>query len=451
MIDKQQGEVLPEMTMVPTASSGVEGSFGGDVLLRMRSDGCKLTDVARKIVELGFAPLTEFHTLLPGYQPRVCIAQFSSASSKQGFLDVARKDTGAVAMFDIVRSIRTITCNRVPMQMEVAELEKLLFPPLLGKLEILKREKETCKDKDGKPLCYTGRVHFQVPTEEFERIRHVIPTSLPVVKHGTKYCVFVNFEGSQQRCHNCGEAGHTERHCTQQKPKQGAGTNDSVMVTGAGLPTSHLQSTPLKVPTSLLSPGKKRKMTESETEEKRGESNLKVIEEKSDENMELGKTLHLSENVGHTSNNEEEETESEDENELQIKDDQQLVDWIEEADRETVEKAMDRDLERSFGKGFLNSDRPPTQNKIEKPKFYVPGRMKQIMKVPKFLYAEGATDSEDKEEAPIGIVLALADRMKDNLETIWDYPKFLRFYYCEFTHDDRYPAWAEQHDYHFKL
>ena len=220
-------------------SSGVEGKLSGDVLLKRKSAECKLSDVAGKIVELGFSPLTEFHTLFPGYQSRMCIAQFSSAASKQRFLEVARKDTGAVAMFDIVRSIRTITCNRVPMQMEVNELEKLLFPPLLGQLEILKREKETCKDKEGKPLCFTGRVHFQVPTEEFERIRHVIPTSIPVVKQGTKYCVFVNFEGSLQRCHKCGEPGHNEKHC---KQKQGAGDkNDSVMVTGADLPPSRMQ------------------------------------------------------------------------------------------------------------------------------------------------------------------------------------------------------------------
>ena len=209
MFVKQQSEALPETTMMAT-SSGVEGKLSGDVLLKRKSAECKLSEVAGKIVELGFSPLTEFHTLFPGYQSRMCIAQFSSAASKQRFLDVARKDTGAVAMFDIVRSIRTITCNRVPMQMEVEELENMLFPPLLGKVEIVKREKETCKDKEGKPLCYTGRVHFQVPTEEFERIRHVIPTSLPMVKQGTKYCVFVNFEGSLQRCHNCNEAGHTE-------------------------------------------------------------------------------------------------------------------------------------------------------------------------------------------------------------------------------------------------
>ena len=60
-------------------SSGVEGKLSGDVLLKRKSAECKLSDVAGKIVELGFSPLTEFHTLFPGYQSRMCIAQFSSA------------------------------------------------------------------------------------------------------------------------------------------------------------------------------------------------------------------------------------------------------------------------------------------------------------------------------------------------------------------------------------
>ena len=102
-------------------SSGVEGKLSGDVLLKRKAAECKLSDVAGKIVELGFSPLTEFHSPFPAYKSRMCIAQFSSEASKQRFLNVARKDTGAVAMFDIVRSIRTITCNRVPMQLEVEE------------------------------------------------------------------------------------------------------------------------------------------------------------------------------------------------------------------------------------------------------------------------------------------------------------------------------------------
>ena len=53
-------------------------------------------------------------------------------------------------------------------------------------------------------------------------------------------------------------------------------------------------------------------------------------------------------------------------------------------------------------------------------------------------------------EFDIGAVLAMAERMTENIKAIWDDPKFQNFYYCEFTHDDRYPAWAEQHEYHFK-
>ena len=282
MLVRQQGEALPETTVMAT-SSGVEGNLGGDVRLRYKSGECKLSDVARKIVELGFSPLTEFHTLFPGYQARECIAQFCSAADKQRFLEIAGKDTGAVAMFNIVRSIRTITCNRVPMQMDVAELENLLLPPVLGKVEIMSREKETCKDKEGKPLCYTGRVHFRVPTEEFERIRHVIPTSLPFVKQGIKYCVFVNFEGSQQRCHKCSQPGHIEKDCPLLREKNERSSNDKEKPDGEPV----YQSTPNKLPDK--SPMKKRKLTEdTETEQKRTETEPEESDEESESDEENG-------------------------------------------------------------------------------------------------------------------------------------------------------------------
>ena len=289
----------------------------------------------------------------------------------------------------------------------------MLFPPLLGKVEILKREKETCKDKEGKPLCYTGRVHFQVPTEEFERIRHVIPTSLPMVKQGTKYCVFVNFEGSLQKCHKCNEAGHNEKNCPQLKMKQGAGGNDSVLVSGAGLPLSRLQSTPLKSP-------KKRKLTVSETEEKRGETLLKAIEEQTEENMELGKSLQLSKK-DEKENEFEEEEESEDDEEQDSDKDKHICDVLDRSGKELRDTLADMIFDKSFGKGFTNFDRTPTKSRIEEAqKFYVPSNMKLKMKIPKFIYANDDRDDNNEEEADIGVVLACADRIQEHKEAVWE-------------------------------
>ena len=73
------------------------------------------------------------------------------------------------------------------------------------------------------------------------------------------------------------------------------------------------------------------------------------------------------------------------------------------------------------------------------------------MKIPKFIYANDDRDDKNEEEAEIGIVLACADRIQEHKEAVWDHPKFDRFYYCEFTHDDGYPAWDEQTEYHWKV
>merc|ERR1712136_72447 len=146
--------------------------------------------------------------------PKNCIAQFSSPEIKRDFVSRAQNDPAALEVFRVVRPQKVILCNRVPMEMNVETLEDLLFPPRIrGKVEIARRHVEQCKDKDGKPLCYTGRVFFYVYADEFDEVKHVMPTSIPWVCDNNKYCVFIKFDGSIQRCHHCNEPGHSESAC----------------------------------------------------------------------------------------------------------------------------------------------------------------------------------------------------------------------------------------------
>jgi len=213
-----KGEVLFNFTLgrsesgtLPKLMATSEGSC--DVKLRYKSEGVTLSDVASEIVSLGVSPLTEFHTLLPTTVPKTCIAQFSSPEVAKTFVEYAENDAGIKDLFYIVREMRTILCNRVPMQLAIEELQSLLFPPILGKVDIRKSHREQCKDKEGNPICYTGRVFFTLPVEEFERVKNRIPTSLPWTDGYAKYCVFVNFDGSVQKCHHCLKPGHIERDC----------------------------------------------------------------------------------------------------------------------------------------------------------------------------------------------------------------------------------------------
>ena len=220
-----------------------------------------------------------------------------------------------------------------------------------------------------------------------------------------------------------------------------------MLVTGDGLPPSQLQSTPLK------SPMKKRKLTTSETEEKRGETSLTPVPEESEE-MELEKSLQLSKKFEKDEEEEEEcDTASEVESDFYISDyegDEVIEDVLERSGK-TREAFAKYCLDKSFGKGFSAFDRTPTKKKIpEPPKFYVPGNMKMMMKVPKFLLSTAENNCEFQDEISVGSVMAMADEMKANLEAIWDHPNFDNFYYCTFTHDDNYPAWYDQKEYHFK-
>ena len=84
------------------------------------------------------------------------------------------------------------------------------------------------------------------------------------------------------------------------------------------------------------------------------------------------------------------------------------------------------------------------------PTFYIPGNLKMQMKTPKFLFALDFTAEIIEEEYPIAMMLALAEEVTVARERLWNRPNFDRDHYCRCTHDDNYPAWADQHDYHYK-
>jgi len=203
------------------ATSEAGGTSDRNVRLKYRSEGVNLSDVASMIVNMGYKPCSEFHTLMPMSVPKNCIAQFSSPEIKRDFVSRAQNDPAALEVFRVFRPQKVILCNRVPMEMNVETLEDLLFPPRIrGKVEIARRHVEQCKDKDGKPLCYTGRVFFYVYADEFDEVKHVMPTSIPWVCDNNKYCVFIKFDGSIQRCHHCNEPGHIESACPTKMSKE---------------------------------------------------------------------------------------------------------------------------------------------------------------------------------------------------------------------------------------
>ena len=72
------------------------------------------------------------------------------------------------------------------------------------------------------------------------------------------------------------------------------------------------------------------------------------------------------------------------------------------------------------------------------------------MKTPKFLFALDFTAEIIEEEYPVGMMLALAEEVTFARERLWHPPNFDRNLCCRFTHDDNYPAWADQHEYHYR-
>ena len=76
--------------------------------------------------------------------------------------------------------------------------------------------------------------------------------------------------------------------------------------------------------------------------------------------------------------------------------------------------------------------------------------MKMQMKTHKFLFALDFTAEVIEEEYPVGMMMALAKEVNIAKDLLWNRPNFDRKSYCKFTHDDTYPAWADQHEFHYK-
>ena len=127
--------------MMATSEAG--GTSDRNVRLKYRSEGVTLSDVASMIVNMGFKPCSEFHTLMPMSVPKNCIAQFVSPAIKREFVRKAESNTDALEVFRVFRPQTVIICNRVPMEMGVEKLEDLLFPPRIRpKLKIVRRHVE---------------------------------------------------------------------------------------------------------------------------------------------------------------------------------------------------------------------------------------------------------------------------------------------------------------------
>ena len=80
-----------------------------------------------------------------------------------------------------------------------------LSDQLTSLVEILSRRRRN----SGKKLWFTGRRFYQLRIEEFDRVKHILPTHLVQADHR----MYVNFDGSQQRCFNCLNEGHLIANC----------------------------------------------------------------------------------------------------------------------------------------------------------------------------------------------------------------------------------------------
>ena len=148
---------------------------------------------------------------------------------------------------------------------------------------------------------------FTVPVEEFERIKNRIPTSIPWTNGYGKYCVFVNFDGSVQKCHHCQQPGHIEKECpVKAKLNEGqlqlaieepaAETSLSATIMYQQPPTNKNKFGKIKKskrPTHRSTPYKQKPTADSTIEDKREESS----ESETDESDEANETEYDADNV----------------------------------------------------------------------------------------------------------------------------------------------------------
>ena len=149
-------------------------------------------DVGNALLDLGLQCREDFVTIFPLSRVKHYEIQFRSQQSLEKFEKLHAECEKTKALFRINRTLKSIMITRVWGDMSYDELENLLFPPILGPVDIVSKNAEQMKTKDGNKLWYTGRRFYQLRVEEFNRIKHILPTHLVCADHK----MYVNFDRS---------------------------------------------------------------------------------------------------------------------------------------------------------------------------------------------------------------------------------------------------------------
>ena len=180
-------------------------------ILNVKAQKEKVDDevIGATLIQLGFQPNKDFITIFKLSKPGRFQVELRTKEIAEKVEDAILKNEQVQQRFTVNKPSRTILVSRVFGTITNAELEDKVFPPATRPLQVLYRQVEQKKTQDGTKLWFTGRRFITIAEDEFQRIKHILPSHVMINNH----TMFVKFDGSRQSCFSCGAFDHLVKDC----------------------------------------------------------------------------------------------------------------------------------------------------------------------------------------------------------------------------------------------